>query len=356
MIVLDKAKFYKPFLKAQYLLGFLFLVMFSSCSLQRPYIKFLGNTMGTTYSILIVPSLDNEIDTAIVQMGIDSVLNEVNDQMSTYLINSEISIFNESRVGQKTLISKGFSQVVKRSLYWYEVTGGAFDPTVFPIILLWRTGSKENEIENIWQPPSSKEIRKLMSKVGFNKIKLNNSYLEKKVEGQMIDLNAIAKGWGVDEIFTYLTSLGLKNYLVEIGGEVRTNGKNNKNRYWSIGVEKPIKNSLPGEHIYGKIDLNNKGMATSGNYRNFYEFNGNNYSHIVDPRNGMSINSSTLSVTVIAKTCMDADAIATALSVLSYDEGLGLVRSLEGVEALWMMEDINGDFIKKMSTGMPFIN
>jgi len=356
MIVLDKTKFYKPVLKAQYLLGFLFLMMYSSCSLERQYIKFQGNTMGTTYSILIVPSLDNEIDITIVQMGIDSVLNEVNDQMSTYLINSEISNFNESRVGQKTLISNGFNQVVERSLYWSELTDGAFDPTVFPVIQLWRIGSKENKIENIWQPPSNKEIRESMSKVGFNKIKLKNSYLEKRVEGQMIDLNAIAKGWGVDEIFTYLTSLGFKNYLVEIGGEVRTNGKNNKNRYWGIGVEKPIKNSLPGEHIYGKIDLNNKGMATSGNYRNFYEFNGNNYSHIIDPRNGMSINSSTLSITVIAKTCMDADALATALSVLSYDEGLNLIRSLEGVEALWIMEDSNGDFVKKMSTGMPFIN
>ena len=356
MIVLDKIKSYKPFLKAQYLLGFLFLMMYSSCSLERQYIKFQGNTMGTTYSILIVPSLDNEIDITIVQMGIDSVLSEVNDQMSTYLINSEISNFNESRVGQKTLISNGFNQVVERSLYWSELTDGAFDPTVFPVIQLWRIGSKENKIENIWQPPSSKEIRESMSKVGFNKIKLKNSYLEKRVEGQMIDLNAIAKGWGVDEIFTYLTSLGFMNYLVEIGGEVRTNGKNNKNRYWSIGVEKPIKNSLPGEHIYGKIDLNNKGMATSGNYRNFYEFNGNNYSHIIDPRNGMSINSSTLSITVIAKTCMDADALATALSVLSYDEGLNLIRSLEGVEALWIMEDSNGDFVKKMSTGMPFIN
>tara|TARA_B100000965_G_C19482248_1_gene709110 strand:- start:12 stop:1082 length:1071 start_codon:yes stop_codon:yes gene_type:complete len=356
MIVLDKTKFYKPVLKAQYLLGFLFLMMYSSCSLERQYIKFHGNTMGTTYSILIVPSLDNEIDITIVQMGIDSVLNEVNDQMSTYLINSEISNFNESRVGQKTLISNGFNQVVERSLYWSELTDGAFDPTVFPVIQLWRIGSKENKIENIWQPPSNKEIRESMSKVGFNKIKLKNSYLEKRVEGQMIDLNAIAKGWGVDEIFTYLTSLGFKNYLVEIGGEVRTNGKNNKNRYWGIGVEKPIKNSLPGEHIYGKIDLNNKGMATSGNYRNFYEFNGNNYSHIIDPRNGMSINSSTLSITVIAKTCMDADALATALSVLSYDEGLNLIRSLEGVEALWIMEDSNGDFVKKMSTGMPFIN
>ena len=356
MIVLDKTKFYKPVLKAQYLLGFLFLMMYSSCSLERQYIKFQGNTMGTTYSILIVPSLDNEIDITIVQMGIDSVLNEVNDQMSTYLINSEISNFNESKVGQKTLISNGFNQVVERSLYWSELTDGAFDPTVFPVIQLWRIGSKENKIENIWQPPSNKEIRESMSKVGFNKIKLKNSYLEKRVEGQMIDLNAIAKGWGVDEIFTYLTSLGFKNYLVEIGGEVRTNGKNNKNRYWGIGVEKPIKNSLPGEHIYGKIDLNNKGMATSGNYRNFYEFNGNNYSHIIDPRNGMSINSSTLSITVIAKTCMDADALATALSVLSYDEGLNLIRSLEGVEALWIMEDSNGDFVKKMSTGMPFIN
>ena len=168
--------------------------------------------------------------------------------------------------------------------------------------------------------------------------------------------NAIAKGWGVDEIFRFLQKIGFENLMVEIGGEVRVGGKNNLNRPWSIGIETPIKNTLPGEQIFGKVDISNKGMATSGNYRNFYTYNGKSYSHIIDPRNGKSVESSLLSVTVLAESCMDADALATALSILSYDEGFKLINSIEGSEALWILSDKLNDFIVKKTDNMPFFN
>ena len=312
--------------------------------------------MGTTYSILIVPGPNEEVDLVKLQFGIDSVLHEVNSQMSTYIVNSEISQFNDLNTGESISISTGFKNVIQRSIYWGKISNGAFDPTVFPIVQLWRTGSRINKMDENWEPPKTEEILSKMNKVGYNKININGNTLSKAIEGQMIDLNAIAKGWGVDEIFRFLKKIGFENLMVEIGGEVRVGGKNNLNRPWSIGIETPIKNTLPGEQIFGKVDISNKGMATSGNYRNFYTYNGKSYSHIIDPRNGKSVESSLLSVTVLAESCMDADALATALSILSYDEGLKLIKSIEGSEALWILSDKLNDFIVKKTDNMPFFN
>ena len=312
--------------------------------------------MGTTYSILLVPGPIEKVDLVKLQFGIDSVLYEVNSQMSTYIVNSEISQFNDLNTGESISISTGFKNVIQRSIYWGKISNGAFDPTVFPIVQLWRTGSRINKMDENWEPPKTKEILSKMNKVGYNKININGNTLSKAIEGQMIDLNAIAKGWGVDEIFRFLQKIGFENLMVEIGGEVRVGGKNNLNRPWSIGIETPIKNTLPGEQIFGKLDISNKGMATSGNYRNFYTYNGKSYSHIIDPRNGKPVESSLLSVTVLAESCMDADALATALSILSYDEGFKLINSIEGFEALWIFSGKLNDFVVKKTDNMPFFN
>ena len=312
--------------------------------------------MGTTYSILLVPKPNEEIDLAKLQFGIDSVLYEVNNQMSTYLVNSEITQFNDLNAGESISISTGFKNVIQRSIYWGKITNGAFDPTIFPIVQLWRTGSRINKMGENWEPPKSGEILSSMNKIGYNKININENTLSKAIKGQMIDLNAIAKGWGVDEIFRFLKRTGFKDLMVEIGGEVRVGGKNNLNRPWSIGIETPVKNTLPGEQIFGKVDISDKGMATSGNYRNFYTYNGKSYSHIIDPRNGKSVESSLLSVTVLAESCMDADALATALSILSYDQGLKLINSIEGSEALWILSDKSNNFLVKKTDNMPFFN
>ena len=217
--------------------------------------------MGTTYSILIVPGPNEEVDLVKLQFGIDSVLHEVNSQMSTYIVNSEISQFNDLNTGESISISTGFKNVIQRSIYWGKISNGAFDPTVFPIVQLWRTGSRINKMGENWEPPKTEEILSKMNKVGYNKINIDENTLSKAIEGQMIDLNAIAKGWGVDEIFRFLQKIGFENLMVEIGGEVRVGGKNNLNRPWSIGIETPIKNTLPGEQIFGKVDISNKGMV-----------------------------------------------------------------------------------------------
>ena len=144
--------------------------------------------------------------------------------------------------------------------------------------------------------------------------------------------------------------------MVEIGGEVRALGLNNKASSWKIGIDKPSENNQPGVDIVAIISLDDKAMATSGNYRNFFEFDGEKYSHIIDPRNGKSTQSSVVSVSVLGPNCMDADVLATALSVLSLNEGKALIDSLDNFEAYWIIKDISGNFETKSSMKMPVIN
>ena len=145
---------------------------------------------------------------------------------------------------------------------------------------------------------------------------------------------------------------GFSRFMVEIGGEVRTMGKNNKGKPWRIGIDTPVAGSLPGEQLFATTTLSNKAMATSGNYRNFYEFDGVQYSHIIDPRTGAALQSDIASVTVTGPNCIDADALATALNVMTVEEGKNLVESLEGFDAYWIIKNQNGAFESIASSGM----
>ena len=171
----------------------------------------------------------------------------------------------------------------------------------------------------------------------------------------MLDVNAIAKGWGVDQIFGYLISRGLDRFMIEIGGEIRVIGKNKEGKKWKIGIDKPIVGNEPGDDMLAVITLENKAMATSGNYRNFFEFDNRQFSHIVNPRNGYAIQSSISSVSVLGPNCIDADALATALNVMSLDEGKALIDSLDGFEAYWVIKDSTGNFRTESSSNMPIV-
>ena len=162
---------------------------------------------------MLVPGPNDQVDLVKLQFGIDSVLYEVNSQMSTYIVNSEITQFNDLNIGDSISISTGFKNVIQRSIYWGKISSGTFDPTVFPIVQLWRTGSRINKMGENWEPPKTEEILSAMNKVGYNKININGNTLSKTIEGQMIDLNAIAKGWGVDEILRFLQKIGFENLM-----------------------------------------------------------------------------------------------------------------------------------------------
>ena len=337
------------------MLGFLFIAWFLGCSQPKQYIGIHGKTMGTSYSIRIVPSIDLQINKEEIQFGLDSLLTEIDRQMSTYRLDSEISIFNSLNKNEAIHISDEFAIVLKRAIYWGEITKGAFDVSVLPSILLWRKGKPDREYPDQWEPPTDLESVMEMVKVDFKKINLNRNNLIKSFLDQMIDLNAIAKGWGVDQLFEYMRDAGMKNFMVEIGGEVRTIGKNNKGSHWKIGIDKPMIGTVPGEQIYSVVSVSNQAMATSGNYRNFKEYDNVTYSHIINPRTGRPTQSNIASVTVVAPNCMDADALATALNVMEVEEGLELVESLDGFEAFWIIKE-NEELRSVPSSGMPIAN
>ena len=239
----------------------------------------------------------------------------------------------------------------------------AYDPNTWEIttlsnrIIAWSSNTditledSDREYKEKWEPPSDLDIIVAKDKVGFNEIKLSQNSLIKAFKGQQIDVNAIAKGWGVDHLFSLVESFGYTNFMVEIGGEVRVSGKNIQNKPWQIGIDYPLTNTVPGEKIIGVVSLVDRSMATSGNYRNFYEFDKKKYSHILDPRTGYPIDSNIASVTVVAPLCMDADAIATALSVMSLESGKVMVEENEGIEAFWVLSE-NEKFRTVKSAGM----
>ncbi|MDG2266478.1 MAG: FAD:protein FMN transferase, partial [Candidatus Marinimicrobia bacterium] len=202
-IVLAKLFLLLNNLKAQLLLGFLFLFNFTGCDRKDPVVDFTGNTWGTTYSIRLVSGKSSNINRTLIQSGVDSIFISIDDQMSTYKINSEISLFNQMQKNAAINISPDFANVINRSIHLSELTSGSIDITIFPAVLVWRRGRNDRKYKDIWEPPTDLDIIMEMEKVGFDKLKLNGLTLVKIKRGQMIDVNSIAKGWGVDQLYKY---------------------------------------------------------------------------------------------------------------------------------------------------------
>ncbi|MFQ6615334.1 MAG: FAD:protein FMN transferase [Fidelibacterota bacterium] len=304
--------------------------------------------MGTTYRITCRPSTKLALGVDVLQAGIDSVLDRVNGQMSTYLRDSEISTFNDWRSRDPFPVSKEFAFVVSRALHWSQETDGAFDITVFPLLFLWGFGPGQERSSFSYSFPSAQEITGRLSHVGHGKLKVQEGVLTKKDPLLMLDLNAIAKGFGVDALFSYLRSLSISRMMVEIGGEVRAMGKNARGRPWAIAIERPPFFSSGGAWAY---ELDNAAMATSGDYRNFFEIDGKVFSHEIDPRTGYPAQTGVASATVVAPHCTDADALATALMVMGQQQGLRLVETLDGVEALLFLREGENGFRWTASSG-----
>ena len=315
------------------LIIFVILLFCISCGNQAYQIELSGLTMGTTYKIKIIPGKDNVLSTKLIKQKIDSVLISVNYQMSTYLFDSEITQFNNYESTASFTVSNDFSFVVERALHWSKLTDGAFDITLVPLLYLWGFGpGQASELGDFF--PEEHAVQKRLTHIGYEKLTTNKYYLQKKDPFIKIDLNAIAKGFGVDAVYSFLQSNGMNNIMVEIGGEVRTKGKNRKNEPWMIAVETPDLESTGSKTISWAISLENKAMATSGDYRNYYEIDGIRYSHEIDPRTGYPSQTGVASATVIASNCMDADALATALIIMGAKSGLQLIEKLDGVEAV----------------------
>ena len=330
---------------------FILLLWCLSCSNQPSQIELSGFTMGTTYNIKIIPEKDSILSTKLIKQNIDSVLISVNYQMSTYLFDSEITQFNNHESTTSFTVSNDFSLVVERALHWSKLTDGAFDITIVPLLYLWGFGpGQASELGDIF--PEEHAVQKRRTHVGYEKLTTNKYYLQKKDPFIKIDLNAIAKGFGVDAVYSFLESIGLNNIMVEIGGEVRTKGKNRKNEPWMIAVETPDLESAGNKTISWALPLENKAMATSGDYRNYYEIDGIRYSHEIDPRTGYPAQTGVASATVVATNCMDADALATALIIMGAESGLQFIEKLDGVEAFLILREGNDNYRTIKSDGM----
>ena len=330
---------------------FILLLWCLSCSNQPSQIELSGFTMGTTYNIKIIPEKDSILSTKLIKQNIDSVLISVNYQMSTYLFDSEITQFNNHESTTSFTVSNDFSLVVERALHWSKLTDGAFDITIVPLLYLWGFGpGQASELGDIF--PEEHAVQKRRTHVGYEKLTTNKYYLQKKDPFIKIDLNAIAKGFGVDAVYSFLESIGLNNIMVEIGGEVRTKGENRKNEPWMIAVETPDLESAGSKTISWALPLESKAMATSGDYRNYYEIDGIRYSHEIDPRTGYPAQTGVASATVVATNCMDADALATALIIMGAESGLQFIEKLDGVEAFLILREGNDNYRTIKSDGM----
>ena len=330
---------------------FILLLWCLSCSNQPSQIELSGFTMGTTYNIKIIPEKDSILSTKLIKQNIDSVLISVNYQMSTYLFDSEITQFNNHESTTSFTVSNDFSLVVERALHWSKLTDGAFDITIVPLLYLWGFGpGQASELGDIF--PEEHAVQKRRTHVGYEKLTTNKYYLQKKDPFIKIDLNAIAKGFGVDAVYSFLESIGMNNIMVEIGGEVRTKGKNRKNEPWMIAVETPDLENAGSKTISWALPLENKAMATSGDYRNYYEIDGIRYSHEIDPRTGYPAQTGVASATVVATNCMDADALATVLIIMGAESGLQFIEKLDGVEAFLILREGNDNYRTIKSSGM----
>lgn len=331
---------------------FLSPVLFCSCGELPDQVAVSGRTMGTTYHIKYRPPSILMASPDSVKAKIDSVLQEVNRQMSIYLRDSEITTFNDWQSTKPFPVSKEFAFVVERALHWSEATDGGFDITVFPLLFLWGFGPGQDRSQPSILLPSSSDVKKRLSHVGYGKLKVEDGVLIKEDPYLRIDLNAIAKGFGVDAVFDYLESLAVAHMMVEIGGEVRAKGRNQEDSLWAIAIQRPVLSTATRQEFDWFYELENAAMATSGDYRNSFEIDGEIFSHEIDPTTGYPVQTQVASVTVVSSNCTDADALATALMVMGEDEGLQLVESLAGTEAFLILREGRDQFRWAKSSGM----
>jgi len=320
--------------QTQILLGF--LILWIGCSSPRDIIIISGQTMGTSYSIKIIPD-KKPFDHTRIEQGIDSILTEVNRQMSIWDPNSEISLFNQNQSDSPIPVSPEFFQVVNMAQDISQKTNGVFDITVFDLMSLWGFGPNPKK-----GFPKKEEIENVLSHSGWEKIILSDNGIQKQNPKTKLDLNAIAKGYGVDEVFQFLQLKGYTDLFVEIGGEVQCSGRNQRNKYWSIGIENPSGGNKSNQIFAAIVYSDGGAVATSGNYRNFVDVNGEILGHIINPKTGFPLQTNVLSVTVLSNSCMVADAWATALMVMDYETGLKKVTENPNIKAVWILDKKDG--------------
>lgn len=301
-------------------------------------VEIFGETMGTTYSIKYLQNEGENYKTAV-----DSLLELFNQSLSTYIPTSELSQFNEGTVFKFEL--PFFYPVLKRSHEIYQETHGAFDPTVGPLVNAWGFGPKNTEM------PSKETIDSLMQFVKFDSLYFDSISVCKLMTGIQLDFSAIAKGYGVDVVVDFMKSKGVADMMVEIGGEMVCLGQNQEGKAWRIGIDRPSDREV-GRPLQSVVTLENRALATSGNYRNYYEKDGKKFSHTINPKTGYPVEHSLLSASVFAHDCMTADAFATAFMVIGLEKAKEMLNVHKDLEAYLVYSDENGEIKTFISEGM----
>jgi len=319
-------------------LAIIIILLFTISSCNEKYKKTEGFAQGTTYHITYQSKKD-------FSKEIDSLLKHFNTSLSTYEENSIISRINKNDTTVR--IDSLFETFFNTSYNVYIKTYGYFDITVAPIVNAWGFGfTEKTEIDSM-------VIDSLLKYVGMDKLFIAGFSVFKNNKNIMLDGNAIAQGQSVDYIANFLEKNKISNYLVEIGGEVRVKGKNQNDKLWTIGIDKPVYNSdETNRELQAILQLQNKSLATSGNYRKFYEKNGIKYSHTINPKTGYPVQHKLLSATVITDDCINADAYATACMVMGLLKAKDLIKELKNTEAYFIYTDDNNEYKVFMTEGI----
>jgi len=304
---------YKRCDRLKLLLILSFLLIMTACDTphSKKYpVNYSGSIMGTSFSIK-VSQLPTGVTVESLQEKIKTRLDDINQRLSTYLKNSELSLLNSLQSTEPQKVSSELLEVLLAAERISQLSAGAFDITVAPLVNLWGFGPDIMR----YQAPKAEAIQKIIAKTGYTQLIVDkqSASITKKIPELSMDLSALAKGYAVDAVTVVLEKEGIANYLVEIGGEIRLKGTNLQGKKWRIAIEKPVINKRELERV---IAISNIAMATSGDYRNFFEQAGQRFSHTIDPRTGYPITHKLASVTVLNNSTMIADAWATAFMVL----------------------------------------
>jgi thiamine biosynthesis lipoprotein len=352
--VWQAARQQRPLARRAQIAALLFVALLAGCASTAPLHQLQGAALGSTWSVKIAGAPG--IDSAAVHRGIQQQIDEVENQLSRWNSTSALSILNAATDSDWQPLPANVQKALTYALHLAADTAGAYDPTVAPLVDIWGFGRQGRR----YAPPSADEISTARARVGWTKIELDPAANRvRRPPGVVLDLSSMTHGLAADRVAAYLRAQGVTRYLVDVGSELRAQGDAPEGQPWRVAIERPpaeLTASLSSSAGFGSnanvesngastpirtVALRDAGIATSGNYRYFFDYDGRRYSHRIDPRTGAPVTHALASVTVIHPECMHADALATALTVLGTDEGLEYARRHD-IAALFIVRTAQG--------------